>query len=96
MPSTELKYYVTEVTQVLSLRKSSNNCRVKSKPTGGEYFSGGEDRTIRVWTNNTQTQVIAQPGTVWNIAINDEGDIIVASSDATIRTFTQNPARRAT
>ena len=68
---------------------------VKAKPLGGEYFSGGEDRTLRIWTNDKLTQTIAQPGTVWNIAINDEGDVIVACSDTVVRVFSQDGARRA-
>lgn len=35
----------------------------------GKYFSGSDDKTIRVWDNGKCDQVISVPASVWTLII---------------------------
>lgn len=61
----------------------------------GLYVSGGEDRTLKIWADDHCQQDIYLPASVWNVAIDTNGDIFAACSDGFIRTFTTDEERRA-
>ncbi|GAB0492721.1 hypothetical protein MMPV_003990 [Pyropia vietnamensis] len=67
--------------------------------------SGGEDNTLRVSgvtigsdgrTLNLQTvQTVTHPGSVWNVALAETGDLITGCSDGVARVFTRDSSRMA-
>jgi phospholipase A-2-activating protein len=62
----------------------------------GLYISGGDDRSVRVWKDNTCEQSIQLPASVWQLAFDNENhDIIVGCSDGFLRIFTQDAQRKA-
>ena len=64
-------------------------------PNGG-LVSGSEDRTVRIWENNTCTQTITLPAiSVWTVAACGNGDIVAGASDKLIRIFTRDSERYA-
>ena len=67
---------------------------VKSKSLG-HYFSGGEDKSIKIWNDNTAIQTIQFPASVWSLAVCEDGDLFVGCSDGFLRVFSTDMARRA-
>jgi phospholipase A-2-activating protein len=60
----------------------------------GRFVSSGEDRSVRIWQDNTCTQTITLPAlSVWSVSTCSNGDIIAGSSDKTARIFTTDPNR---
>jgi WD40 repeat protein len=59
----------------------------------GHYVSGGEDRTLKIWTESLSSQDIALPCSIWSLALDQNGDIFVAGSDGFMRSFTTDAAR---
>eukprot|EP00112_Aurelia_sp_Birch-Aquarium-sp1_P008651 Seg1958.5 transcript_id=Seg1958.5/GoldUCD/mRNA.D3Y31 product="Phospholipase A-2-activating protein" protein_id=Seg1958.5/GoldUCD/D3Y31 len=59
-------------------------------PSGdGSFATCGEDRTLRIWKDNSCEQTIVLPCTsVWAVNCLANGDIIVGSSDSVTRIFT--------
>ena len=51
-------------------------------------------RSIRVWENNSIVQTLYLPAlSAWSVCVLENGDIVVGSSDSTIRIFSKDPAR---
>jgi phospholipase A-2-activating protein len=64
-------------------------------PNGG-LVSAGEDRTVRIWENNTCIQTITHPAvSVWTVATCANGDFVTGASDKLIRIFTRDSERYA-
>ncbi len=62
----------------------------------GQYVSGGEDRTIKLWRDDSCEQTIQMPASVWSLAFDPEtGDVFAGCSDGYLRVFTKDTARRA-
>jgi len=61
----------------------------------GSYVSGGEDRCIKIWNDDTCAQTIQIPASIWSIVIDKNGDIIAGCSDGAVRIFTKDPSRKA-
>ncbi|KAG7666091.1 DOA1 [[Candida] subhashii] len=61
----------------------------------GDIVSTGEDRTVRIWTNEgTIKQVITLPCiSVWCVVVLNNGDFAVGGSDGEIRVFTNDETR---
>lgn len=60
----------------------------------GEVVSAGDDCTVKIWNHDGSCkQTIQMPRTIWCLAQNSLGDLIVGSEDYKIRTFTRDPAR---
>jgi len=60
----------------------------------GEIISSGEDRSVRIWRGTECVQAITLPAiSVWSVAVGQNGDIIVGSSDKMARIFTRDPQR---
>lgn len=57
--------------------------------------SGSDDKTLRFWKDCTCIQTVELPATVWDIASNVLGDIVVAAEDYKIYVFTRDPERAA-
>uniref|UniRef100_A0A0P4WEV7 Phospholipase A-2-activating protein n=1 Tax=Scylla olivacea TaxID=85551 RepID=A0A0P4WEV7_SCYOL len=57
----------------------------------GDFVTGGEDRTLRVWEANGEcVQTIHMPAqSVWAVAALPNSDIVCGSSDGTCRVFTR-------
>jgi phospholipase A-2-activating protein len=58
----------------------------------GEIASGGDDCTVRIWNVETGkcVQEIKLAKTVWSLASNSLGDIIVGCEDHKMRIFTRD------
>ena len=54
----------------------------------GLYFSGGDDKCLRVWDGEKSLETIQFPASIWSIAIGDNGDIYAGCSDGYLRVFT--------
>lgn len=66
------------------------------KSTGfGAYFSAGDDKQIKIWKNDAVVQTLQCPGTIWNLAVEESGEIYAACSDGCLRVFSTNPQRKA-
>ncbi|KAL2918869.1 WD repeat protein Lub1 [Polyrhizophydium stewartii] len=64
--------------------------------SSSELVSSGEDRTVRVWTENGLKQTLTQPCvSVWCVAAIPNGDIVAGGSDGVVRIFSRAPERRA-
>lgn len=50
---------------------------------------------MRIWSGGKDIQSIPQPGSIWNLSINDAGDIVTASSDSAVRVFSRDPNKTA-
>ena len=61
----------------------------------GNYFSGGEDKSIRIWSDSQNVQTIQCPASIWSLAIHENGDIFAGFSDGFLRVFTTDMSRRA-
>lgn len=83
--------------QIAELRGHENFIYSLASLPNGDLASSSEDRTIRLWRNNTCIQTITHPAiSVWTVATNKEtGDIVSGSSDRIIRVFTRDPTRTA-
>jgi phospholipase A-2-activating protein len=65
-------------------------------PNTENFFSVGEDRTLRIWKGSECQQVIHLPATsVWSVACLPNGDVVTGSSDGVVRIFTCVPERKA-
>ena len=63
----------------------------------GEIVSGGDDCTVKIWTTGGECkQTIQLPRTIWAIAQNSLGDLLVGTEDYKIRSFTRDHARAET
>ncbi|EDO18012.1 hypothetical protein Kpol_1054p60 [Vanderwaltozyma polyspora DSM 70294] len=64
-------------------------------PKSKELISCGEDRSVRIWSYEGDVQqVIRLPAiSIWCVDVLPNGDIIVGSSDNTIRIFTRDSAK---
>lgn len=61
----------------------------------GKIVSCGEDRTVRIWMDTKQIQVITIPAiSIWSVSCCQvSGDIVAGSNDGVARVFTRNPQR---
>ena len=60
------------------------------------WVTSGEDRSIRVWEENTVVQTIYLPAiSVWSVAVLPNGDIAAATNDGCVRIFTREEGRQA-
>lgn len=48
-----------------------------------------------MWSGGKDIQSIPQPGSIWNLSINDLGDLVAACSDSVVRVFSRDYSRRA-
>uniref|UniRef100_A0AAR2LHM7 Phospholipase A2-activating protein n=1 Tax=Pygocentrus nattereri TaxID=42514 RepID=A0AAR2LHM7_PYGNA len=63
-------------------------------PSGQDFVSTGEDRTVRIWKKGECTQTIRLPAqSVWCCCVLPNGDIAVGASDGIIRIFTESEER---
>ncbi|KAF2822984.1 phospholipase A-2-activating protein [Ophiobolus disseminans] len=83
--------------QVAELRGHENFIYSLGVLPNGGLVSAGEDRTVRIWENNTCVQTITHPAiSVWTVAACAEnGDIVTGASDKLIRIFTRDSERYA-
>lgn len=58
----------------------------------GELASGGDDCQVKIWDTTTGEckQTILIPKTVFALAQNSRGDLVIGSEDYKIRTFTRS------
>lgn len=63
----------------------------------GQLVSSGEDRTVRIWSNQRCIQTITHPAiSVWTVAVcSENGDIVTGASDRIVRIFTRAAERYA-
>lgn len=61
----------------------------------GSYYSAGDDKTIKIWNNDTNVQNIQCPASIWSLAIDEDKNIYVGCSDGFLRVFTTDITRRA-
>ena len=61
----------------------------------GEIASGGDDCLVKIWSpvDGTCKQTIGLPRTIWAIAQNSLGDLLVGSEDYKVRSYTRDPSR---
>lgn len=60
----------------------------------GEIVSAGDDCTVKVWDGGDCKQTIQMPRTVWSVAHNKKGDLLVGCEDKSIKTFTRDYKRK--
>lgn len=63
-------------------------------PTG-EWITGSDDKTAKIWRNGEPVDNLDHTNTVWDIKANNMGDIITAGADCGIRVFTKEETRLA-
>ncbi|WOK99599.1 phospholipase A-2-activating protein [Canna indica] len=56
--------------------------------SSGLVASGSEDRLLKIWRDGTCIQSIEHPGCVWDVKFLENGDIVTACSDGTVRIWT--------
>ncbi|KAL3722505.1 hypothetical protein ACJRO7_034818 [Eucalyptus globulus] len=61
----------------------------------GLIVSGSEDRFAKIWKDGVCFQSIEHPGCVWDVKFLEDGDIVTACSDGTIRIWTNQEDRMA-
>jgi phospholipase A-2-activating protein len=66
---------------------------IDSLPTG-EIISAGDDCVVKVWDGGECKQTIQMPRTIWSLAHNKLGDLIVGCEDKSFKTFTKDSKRR--
>jgi len=60
------------------------------------WVTSGEDRSVRVWRENSVVQTIYLPAiSVWSVAVLPNTDIAVATNDGCVRIFTREKSRQA-
>merc|ERR1719189_101361 len=60
------------------------------------WVTSGEDRSVRVWEENTVVQTIYLPAiSVWSVTVLPNGDIAAATNDGCVRIFTREEGRQA-
>jgi WD40 repeat protein len=65
------------------------SCLAAGPAGDGVFASGSWDKTVRVWRNNECTQVLrGHELAVWAVLILDNGDIVSAAADKTIKVHT--------
>ncbi|CAG7833242.1 unnamed protein product [Allacma fusca] len=65
-------------------------------PNDQDFVSCGEDRTVRIWKGHECKQAIHLPATsLWSVSVMKNNDVVVGSSDGTVRVFTADPERMA-
>ena len=60
---------------------------------GLDVISAGDDKTVRIWKDNSCAETIFHPNTVWELCTNYVGDIITACGDNVTRVFTLDKER---
>eukprot|EP01062_Namystynia_karyoxenos_P070148 TRINITY_DN65525_c0_g1_i1.p1 TRINITY_DN65525_c0_g1~~TRINITY_DN65525_c0_g1_i1.p1 ORF type:complete len:900 (+),score=309.45 TRINITY_DN65525_c0_g1_i1:71-2701(+) len=63
-------------------------------PTG-EFVSGSEDKTVKVWRGADCVQTIKHPSFTFGVCALDNGDIVTGGTDAVARVWTRDPGRAA-
>jgi phospholipase A-2-activating protein len=61
----------------------------------GDFISGSDDKTAKIWRNGDSVDSLPHTNTVWDITSNPAGDIITAGADCFIRVFTRDETRLA-
>ncbi|RKP34726.1 WD40-repeat-containing domain protein, partial [Dimargaris cristalligena] len=62
-------------------------------PTG-ELVSGGEDRSIKIWSDGQCVQTFVLPAqSIWSVAASPNGDIVVGTSNKEAHVFTRSAER---
>jgi len=81
--------------QVAELRGHDSVIYSLASLPSGELVSSGEDRTVRIWKENTCIQTITHPAiSVWSVAACAEtGDVVSGASDNVVRVFTRRQER---
>ncbi|KAI9219662.1 WD40-repeat-containing domain protein [Blastocladiella britannica] len=71
--------------------------KVVSNPVSGELVSCGEDRSVRIWRDESCIQTIPLPATsVWSVAVSPDGATLAAcTSDGMIYVFSRHEALHA-
>eukprot|EP00771_Trimastix_marina_P000758 gnl/Trimastix_PCT/1788.p1 GENE.gnl/Trimastix_PCT/1788~~gnl/Trimastix_PCT/1788.p1 ORF type:complete len:787 (-),score=239.01 gnl/Trimastix_PCT/1788:55-2361(-) len=64
-------------------------------PTG-EWCTGGEDRTLRIFRDGACVQSIPHPSVIWSLACLESGDLVAGCDDGGLRIWTRNAERRIT
>ena len=62
---------------------------VKAKNIG-HYYSGGDDKCLKIWDNEKAIQTIQFPASIWSIALDPNGDIYAGCSDGFLRVSNQD------
>lgn len=67
---------------------------IVSSPDKSLIYSGGEDKTVRIWKDGKLIQTIDLPTqSIWSVDSLPNGDIVLGGSDGKIRIFTQESSR---
>ncbi|WVZ61723.1 hypothetical protein U9M48_011552 [Paspalum notatum var. saurae] len=56
--------------------------------SSGLIASGSEDRSLKIWKDGVCVQSIEHPGCIWDVKFLENGDIVTACSDGTVRIWT--------
>lgn len=56
----------------------------------GRFLSGSDDRTLKIWKDDTCQQSISHPGTVWVTRVDRDGDVITACADGFARVISKD------
>jgi phospholipase A-2-activating protein len=61
------------------------------------YVVGSDDRCAYIVSSSSKSiiDVLPCPGEIWSVAVTENGDVVTASADGSLRLFTQSEARRA-
>lgn len=60
---------------------------------GLDVISAGDDKTVKIWRDNSCAETIFHPNTIWELCTNYVGDIITACGDNVTRVFTLDKQR---
>jgi len=56
--------------------------------------SGGDDKVVKIWKNETYSQDLFHPNTIWDLAFNkNNNDLLTACADGVIRVFSNSQDR---
>ncbi|PAN09362.1 hypothetical protein PAHAL_2G017000 [Panicum hallii] len=61
--------------------------------SSGLIASGSEDRSLKIWKDGVCVQSIEHPGCIWDAKFLENGDIVTACSDGTVRIWTTDTNR---
>ena len=65
-----------------------------SAASSADFYSCGEDRTVRVWKGGEVVQGLVHPTSVWACAaLGGGGDLVTCCGDGVVRVWTRDPAR---